>query len=60
MEKKIKFNVSESTISYNDIIYKFTTEQLDKIINSGINFKLYDCNDLYVSYLSTNNLKIII
>ena len=58
MEKKIKFNVSESTISYNDIIYKFTSEQLDKIINSSVNFKLYDCNDLYVSYLSTNNRKI--
>lgn len=52
---EMKVNTKNKTITYNDIIYKFNNDQMDQIINYNKKFKLYHCDDIYVSCFSTNN-----
>ena len=48
------YNTKNATINFYNIIYKFNHEQLDLILNSKINFKLYKDNK-YVCFSNTNN-----
>ena len=57
---KLTIDIIKKTIKYDDIVYKLSSEQLNKFINSNINFKLYDCNDSYVSYISSNKRKVFL
>ena len=58
MNKGITYNIKNSTIIFYNIIYKFDYEQIDLILNSGINFKLY--NNIYISYNNTHSKNITI
>ena len=58
MNKGITYNIKNSCIIFYNIIYKFDYEQIDLILNSGINFKLY--NNIYISYNNTHSKNITI
>ena len=58
MNKGITYNIKNSTIIFYNIVYKFDYDQIDLILNSGINFKLYD--NLYISYNNTHSKNITI
>ena len=58
MNKGITYNIKNSTIIFYNIVYKFDYDQIDLILNSGINFKSYD--NLYISYNNTHSKNITI
>lgn len=58
MNKGITYNIKNSSIIFYNIVYKFDYDQIDLILNSGINFKLY--NNIYISYNNTHSKNITI
>lgn len=58
MNKGITYNMKNSSIIFYNIVYKFDYDQIDLILNSGINFKLY--NNIYISYNNTHSKNITI
>jgi len=58
MTKGIVYHIQNSSINFYNIIYKFDNEQIDLILNSGYNFKLYD--NIYVSYNNNHSKNITI